>query len=121
MKFLADQDVWIGTLDLLRNCGHDVLTAKEIGMASGSDQELLKKAGNDKRLLITRDKGFGSLTFLANFKTSGVILLRIKPENQDEVHAELKAVLEAYDERELRDSFCTIEPGRHRIRKIQPV
>ena len=73
MKFLADQDVWNGTLGLLRTLGHDVLSAKEIGMARGSDQDLLKKAWNDKRLLITRDKGFGSLTFLANFKASGVV------------------------------------------------
>jgi hypothetical protein len=70
------------------------------------------KAAKDKRLLITRDKGFGSLTFLGDFEVSGVILLRIKPENQDQVHAELRKVLEAHDERELQKSFCTIEPGR---------
>ncbi len=118
MNFLADQDVWRVTLDLLQSWGHDVLSAREIGMERGSDQELLLRAGKDKRLLITRDKDFGSLTFLGDFKVSGVILLRIKPENQDEVHAELKRVLQTHDQRELQKSFCTVEPGKHRIRPI---
>jgi predicted nuclease of predicted toxin-antitoxin system len=121
MRFLVDQDVWKVTFDLLRSWQHDVTSARELGMARSSDQELLVKAARDKRLLITRDKGFGSLTFLGDFEVSGVILLRIKPENQDQVHAELRKVLEAHDERELQKSFCTIEPGRHRIRRIQPV
>jgi predicted nuclease of predicted toxin-antitoxin system len=121
VRFLADQDVWKVTLDLLQAWEHDVILAREIGMARSSDQELLLRATKDKRLLITRDKGFGTLTFLGDFKASGVILLRIKPENQDKVHGELKKVLEGHDERELRKSFCTIEPGRHRIRRIQPI
>jgi predicted nuclease of predicted toxin-antitoxin system len=121
VRFLVDQDVWKVTLDMLRAWEHDVISAREIGMARSSDQELLLRATKEKRLLITRDKGFGSLTFLGDFKASGVILLRIKPENQEEVHAELRKVLEAHDERELQKSFCTIEPGRHRIRQIQPI
>jgi len=36
----------------------------------------------------------------------------------EEVHAELKKMLEAHTEDELRQSFCTVEPGRHRIRSI---
>jgi hypothetical protein len=51
---------------------------------------------------------------------SGVILLRIKPENQDQVHAELKRLLEAHGERQLQKCFCTVEPGRHRVRRIHP-
>jgi len=121
VRFLADQDVWKVTFDLLRVWEHDVVSARELGMARSSDKELLLRAAKEKRLLITRDKGFGTLTFLGDFKASGVILLRIKFENQDEVHAELRKVLKAHDERELQKSFCTIEPGRHRIRRIQPI
>jgi predicted nuclease of predicted toxin-antitoxin system len=118
MRFLADQDVWKHTVDLLEAWGHDVATAKKIGMARGSDRDLLIRAERDRRLLITRDKGFGHLTFLGDFKASGVILLRMKPENQEEVHAELKKMLEAHAEGELRQSFSTVEVGRHRIRRI---
>ena len=37
----------------------------------------------------------------------------------DEVHAELKKVLETYGEDELAKSFVVVEKGRHRIRKIE--
>ena len=97
------------------------MSARETGMERSSDQELLLKTAEDTRLLITRDKGFGALTFLGEFKVCGVILLRIKPENQDKVHSELRRVLEMHDQLELQKSFCTIEPGRHRIRRIHPV
>ena len=120
MYFLADQDIWRVTLEVLRSWGHDVLSAQEIGMARGSDQDLLAKASEENRLLITRDKGFGALTFLGDFKMSGVILLRIKPENQDQVHAELRRLLEAHGERQLQKCFCTVEPGRYRLRRIHP-
>ena len=118
MRFLADQDVWKVTLDLLRDWDHDVLTAKQIGMARASDEDLLKEARRDNRLFITRDKDYGSLVFLGNVASSGVILLRITPGTIDEVHAELARVFEQHTEEDLRKFFCTVERKRHRIRHI---
>jgi hypothetical protein len=51
--FLADQDIWKVTLDLLRSWGHNVVTAKEIGMARASDEDLLKVTKGENRLFIT--------------------------------------------------------------------
>ena len=55
MRFLADQDVWQVTLDLLMDWNHDVVTAKQIGMDRASDEDLLIQAEKDNRLFITRD------------------------------------------------------------------
>ena len=54
MRFLADQDVWKVTLDLLRVWDHDVVTARQIGMARASDSDLLRQAERDGRLFNTR-------------------------------------------------------------------
>jgi hypothetical protein len=48
-----------------------------------------------------------------------VIYLRILPSDIDEVHAELKKVLESYGEDELAKSFVVVEKGRHRIRRTE--
>jgi len=120
MRFLVDQDVWKRTVDLLRGWGHEVITASEIGLARASDEELLTEARNTNRLFLTRDSDYGSLVFLGGTLSAGVILLRIRPENQDEVHAELKNVLAVHGVDELRKSFCTVEAGRHRIRRLTP-
>lgn len=117
MRFLADQDVWKVTVELLRGWGHDVLTAKESGLARAADEELLEKAREDDRILITRDKDFGYLVFLGHMNSAGVILLRITPQTAEEVHAELGRFLEANTQKRLNDYFTTVEPDRHRMRR----
>ena len=66
--------------------------------------------------VLTRDRDFGALTFVAKAR-SGVIYLRMLPENQDLVHAEMMSVLNQYSENQLLASFVVVEPGRHRIRQ----
>jgi predicted nuclease of predicted toxin-antitoxin system len=119
MRLLVDQDIYKITIDNLRKWGHDVLTAKELGLQQASDQDLLKRAQTEKRLLLTRDKGFGGLVFLNKELSTGVILLRVAPWIADEVHRELHRLLEEHDEEELKNVFCVVEPHRHRIRHLR--
>ena len=39
MRLLADHDVYKVTVDLLRQCGHDVVTDGELGLHKSSDKE----------------------------------------------------------------------------------
>lgn len=73
MKILADQDVYRLTVEQLKQWGHDVITAKELGIHKSPDEELLKAGRKTRRLLITRDKDFGSLIFLRTQESVGVI------------------------------------------------
>ena len=55
MRFLTDQDVYqITTLTLIQ-WGHDVITAKQVGMQRASDRDLLRKANETERLFLTRE------------------------------------------------------------------
>ena len=95
MKLLADNDVYKITVDFLRQHGHDVVNAKELGLNKASDKELLEKAKIMDRLFITRDKDFGMLVFLKKEK-----------------------ILEKYTEKDLETAFCVVEPHRYRIRRV---
>jgi predicted nuclease of predicted toxin-antitoxin system len=119
MRLLVDQDIYKITIDNLREWGHDVLTAKELGLQQASDQDLLKRAQTEKLLLLTRDKGFGGLVFLNKQLSTGVILLRTTPWIAEEVHHEFHRLLEEHGEEELRNVFCVVEPHRHRIRHLR--
>ena len=44
MKFLLDQDVYVRTLGLLMELGHDIIPVAQIGLAQACDEELLKRA-----------------------------------------------------------------------------
>jgi predicted nuclease of predicted toxin-antitoxin system len=118
MKFLLDQDVYALTERFLREQGYDVVTASELGLSRAADVDLLRTAGEQERFLVTRDKDNGNLVFIHS-AGSGVIYLRIMPSTIDDVHTELKEILEIYSETELAKSFVVVEQHRHRIRKIE--
>jgi predicted nuclease of predicted toxin-antitoxin system len=118
MKFLADQDVYRVTINFLRERGHDVVTAREIGMHTASDEALLRKGMELDRIVLTRDKDFGSLVFLQKDSSSGVVLLRGGPLNVETIHRELETMFQEKEERVLHKAFCVVEPGRYRIRRM---
>lgn len=118
MRFLVDQGAYRVTIEWLRKEGHDVVTAKELGMQRAADQDLLKKAKEKDRLFLTRDKDFGALVFLRALESAGVILLRVMPMVIDEVYQELQRLFGEHKEEEFKRFFCVVEPHRHRIRRL---
>jgi predicted nuclease of predicted toxin-antitoxin system len=104
MRFIADQDVYWLTIRVLREWGHEVTTARDLGMQKASDEDLLDKARALSKIFLTRDKDFGTLTFLKEKISTGIIFLRCSPTNLDE------EALKCY--------FSVVEPNRYRIRKL---
>jgi predicted nuclease of predicted toxin-antitoxin system len=84
-------------------------------VASGAtDEEVLERALNEKRILITEDRDFGELVFARGRSSAGVILVRFhsrarraKPTTLVEAVAKLGS--------RLSDAFTVVEPGRVRI------
>lgn len=111
MRFLTDQDIYKLTVQWLRKEGHDVVTAKELGMERASDVDLLREAKRQDRRFLTRDKDFGALVFLYKQLSAGVILLRITPTTVERVHYQLRRLLQEYAEESLRTLFCVVEPN----------
>lgn len=119
MRFLTDQDVYAATGRLLIGLGHDVLTAAQLGLSTATDSVLLQTAQQDRRILVTRDRDYGSLVFVSG-TSAGVIYLRGLPSTLDAVHQELERLLLMHSESDLLVSFVVVEPGRHRIRRLAP-
>lgn len=117
MRFLLDQDVYAITIRFLRELGHDVVVAAEIGCSQAEDATLLGIAREQDRIFVTRDRDFGGLVFVKNLG-AGVIYLRILPSTLQAGHKELATVLQSYTEEELKKAFVVVEPGRHRFRKL---
>lgn len=118
MRILADQDVYKITIDKLKEWKQDIVTAKDLGMDRASDEELLLVAKETERLLITRDKDFGALVCLKEEVSPGVILLRGSPKEIENIHHQLRNLLQEYVEDELKSVFCVVEPRKYRIRHL---
>lgn len=117
MRFLLDQDVYASTARFLRESGHDVVSAAQIGCSQAADSELLSIAQEQGRIFVTRDRDFGGLVFVRELG-AGVIYLRILPSTLCVGHKELDTVLTSYTEDELKKAFVVVEPGRHRFRRL---
>jgi predicted nuclease of predicted toxin-antitoxin system len=78
MKLLLDQDVYAATARFLLELGHDVVHVARIGLSRAPDQEILRVAREQDRILVTRYRDFGNLVFVKNLG-AGVIYLRIVP------------------------------------------
>jgi predicted nuclease of predicted toxin-antitoxin system len=88
-----------------------------IGLSQAPDQEILRVAQEQKRILVTRDRDFGNLVFVQDLG-EGLVYLRIMPSTLHVVHAELERVLTLHTAEELAPSFVVVEPGGHRIRRL---
>jgi predicted nuclease of predicted toxin-antitoxin system len=116
MRLLLDQDVYAVTARFLNGLGHDIVLAGEAGLSRATDLEVLNKAREDRRILVTRDRDFGGLVF-TEVVEAGVIYLKIGPTTVKSVHEELRRALEEHSEDQVRRAFVVVEPGRHRFRR----
>jgi predicted nuclease of predicted toxin-antitoxin system len=85
-------------------------------MSQAPDEEVLKTAQAQNRILITRDRDYGNLIFVKGLG-SGVIYLRMQPNTLIAVHNELLRVLGMYAEPELIGAFVVVEADKHRFRR----
>ncbi|SRR5581483_82256 len=77
MRLLANENFPLDAVEALRADGHDVAWIREEAPGS-SDEQVLARAQQERRVLVTFDKDFGELAFRSKLPaTSGVILFRI--------------------------------------------
>jgi predicted nuclease of predicted toxin-antitoxin system len=85
MKLYLDQMLRLDVSEALKNEGYDVLRASEIGQARADDDEILKKAIDENRILVTLDEHFGDWVVLPLRKHPGVIRLKVNPTTSNNI------------------------------------
>ncbi|HWY07092.1 MAG TPA: DUF5615 family PIN-like protein [Candidatus Acidoferrales bacterium] len=113
MNFLADESCAGPVIRALREAGHDVVAIAEVAKGT-TDEQVLERALNEKRVLITEDRDFGELVYARGLSSAGVILVRFHNHAR---HAKPATVVEAVAKlgSRLLDAFTVVEPGRVRI------
>ncbi len=113
MNFLADEACAGPVIRAPREAGHDVVAISEVA-AGAADDEVLERALNEKRVLITEDRDFGELVYARGRSSTGVILVRFPSSAR---RAKPSTVVEAVAKLGVRlyDSFTVVEAGRVRV------
>lgn len=114
LRFLVDECTGKRLADLLEKAGYDVVFVGEWKLAA-SDDEVLRKAEEEDRILITDDKDFGELVFRLGKPSKGVILLRMSTTDPAKRFQLLMKVLRSVD---VREKFVVVRDDIVRIRKL---
>ncbi len=93
MKFLVDECTGISVSIKLGQLGHDSISVIEC-MKGASDAEIMERAVEEKRIIITNDKYFGRLSGF--YKLPGMILLRLKDESIENKVKIVSSVIDSY-------------------------
>jgi predicted nuclease of predicted toxin-antitoxin system len=113
MRFLADENCDFAVVRALRSAGHDVLAVSEFQQRS-VDQELMELAYRERRILITEDKDFGWLAYVAHVNNPGVLSIRFPARARGTLAASVIRLVEEWGSR-LAGSFVVLRPGSVRI------
>lgn len=118
MKFLLDESADFPLASYLQEASHDVTAIAHDYPHVLKDEEVLKIAVKEKRVLITNDRDFGELIFRQKLRHSGVILFRLGKEDIATKKSWLKTVL-ANHLNSLKN-FIVITDHGIRVRKTFP-
>lgn len=113
MRLLANENFPALAVEALRARGHDIAWIRT--EAPGiSDREVIQRATDEDRTLLTFDKDFGELVFRVGVPTSsGVVLFRVTPSSPESIAQTAIAVLES--RADWGGHFSVIEEARIRM------
>jgi predicted nuclease of predicted toxin-antitoxin system len=113
VKLLLDTCVWGGAKVELIALGHDVTWCGEWDADPGDD-EILKLAHRERRVLVTLDKDFGELAVVHKLPHSGIV--RVVGFAAREQASAAHSVVSSHGEELLQGAIATVSPGQLRVR-----
>ncbi|MEZ4934660.1 MAG: DUF5615 family PIN-like protein [Saprospiraceae bacterium] len=116
MKFLANENFPLKSYGFLVEKGFDIIHVG-VEYPSIKDEEVMLKAWDDSRLIITFDSDYGDLVFVKGLNAKGIIYLRFKSFDPlfpgiylQELFTESQYILDGY--------FTVIDEHKIRQRKL---
>lgn len=113
MRFIADESCDFAVVRTLRLDGHDVSAVAEL-TPRATDQEVIDRAYRERRVLLTEDKDFGRLVYVAGAKSPGVVLIRFPTQSRGELGISVSSLVRTLGPR-LAGGFAVLQSGRVRF------
>ncbi len=117
LKITVDEDLPRRAVQILRDHGYDAASVIEQGMGGWKDAQLWIAVQNQKRFLVTADKGFGDIRVYTPGKHFGILLLRPDEDGIRPLIELLSQVLNSYKLEDLVGITTVATPRGIRIRK----
>ena len=120
MKFLADMGISPQTVQFLRDLKHDAVHLNEQGLARLPDPEILAKAKNETRILLTHDLDFSELVAASGARLPSIIVFRLRKMHPQNVNRYLLEIISQHQTILNQGAMISVTEAQNRIR-ILPV
>jgi predicted nuclease of predicted toxin-antitoxin system len=118
VRFLADMGVSVSVAAARRALGHDVVHARERGLARAPDGVLLDTARREQRVVLTFDLDFGDLLAASGARLPSVVLFRLRDQTPASVTPRLRRLLEERGQDLATGALVVVEHARYRLRRL---
>ena len=118
MKFLVDVPLSPALAVWLREHGHDAVHAVELGLNRAPDVDILARAKQEGRTVVTADLDYPRLLALARTTDPSLILFREGDWSEADVIARMGDTLRALTAAEIAQSIVVVERDRLRRRRL---
>lgn len=118
MKFLADMGLARSTVAFVRAQSYDAVHLRDKGLQRLSDDEIVKKAVDEGRIILTHDLDFGRIVAVSGDTVPSVITFRLQDMRPTQVNGYLAEVLARFTAELEAGALVSINEQAIRVRRL---
>ena len=118
MRFLIDMPLSPALAAWLRDQGYDAVHVSELGLHRASDTDIMARAKEEGRTMITADLDYPRLLALAQVTDPSLILFRDGDWSEADVITRMGEILQTLPEADIAQSIIVVDRDRVRRRRL---
>jgi predicted nuclease of predicted toxin-antitoxin system len=118
MKFLLDMGIPPRSAAHLKSLGHDTVHLREVGLHRLADVEILAKALQERRAVVTHDLDFTDLLAASGQELPTVVVFRVRDMRARNVNRFLDLLLNSHADALERGVVIVVQETRIRVRPL---
>ncbi len=118
MKFLLDMGLSQSTAEFLRVHGHDTVHLRDQGLQRWVDEQIIDKARQEERVILTHDLDFGRIVALSQNQFPSVITFRLDSMVPAQVNHYLSEVLAQFSAELQAGALVSVHERAIRVRSL---
>lgn len=116
MRLFLDENLAPRHAADLRTDGHDAIAVVEVGLSGASDEQVLRFAVDNGRVLMTLDADFANVMRFPPQQTAGVVRLKAHPATEEKIRAAIRRAVLFLRSIDLAGRLAVVEEDKIRIR-----
>ncbi len=115
MKIKLDENIPARLIPILVSLGHPTDTVHQEGLTGKPDPRVIKTARNENRFFITQDLDFSDARQLPSSGHPGILLVRLRNPDREEVYQKLKTLFETEDATQWQGNLVVVTDSKIRV------